>query len=619
MSKWFLQASRYSPFVIFTVIMMIKLSLARYVIFQETNFLLSAVTELPALFVFFFAIELLARKRKVMAYMIANVIITCVYFAAIMYSKYFGVVVTYRALQQAGQVTEVDASVMQLLHPYFLFIYTDIVVYLLLYGFVKKIRRWSLSVPPIPVRAAGGLLAGSAILALINMGMHADIVNDIKRAEKMGIVSYELDTIIGDLEPRTLINPELVTRSAIEQAKGIQMPQSPAYYGAAKGRNVIVVQVEAMQNFLHGLKIDGKEVTPVLNSLIKESFYFPRIYQMVGQGNTADAEFMLNTSYYIPPDGAASQTYGYKSLPSLPKLLAENGYTTRTFHTNDAVFWNRKNLYPALGFDKYYDAEYFGDEDPVMFGASDEVLFNKTVDELQKLDQAGKPFYVNIITMSSHHPFDLPQRKIKLALPGKDLGTFVGDYLQAENYADYALGILIDRLKRAGIWDHSVLVVYGDHMGLPINSLSDDDKALLKELLGKEYQYEEMMNIPLIVTIPGVTEEKTVSQLGGQVDFMPTIANLLGVSLKDHVYFGEDLLNQSHNLLPQRYYLPSGSFINDDVINIPGEQFRDGTTIAVGDGRIGGSRQQDEDDFNRALKLLEMSDSYVASLPEREP
>src|SRR5690606_25789760 len=109
-------------------------------------------------------------------------------------------------------------------------------------------------------------------------------------------------------------------------------------------------------------------------------------------GNTSDAEFVVNTSFYIPPKGAATQVYANKSLSSLPKLLKELGYQSATFHTNNVEFWNRRELYAALGFDHYYAQSFFEDEDVIFFGASDEVLYTKTAGKLQEMDESPNPF-----------------------------------------------------------------------------------------------------------------------------------------------------------------------------------------------------------------------------------
>ncbi len=574
-----------SPFVLFTVALVFKMYLAAYVIYGLEHPWLTLMTGLPTVWAAFFLIELLARRRKLMAYLIVNLLFTAIYFAVIMYYKYFGIIVTYHALSQAGQVTEVKGSVFQLLHPYFMLIFVDIVLSWLLLGFSKRLRRgwqraanrrfigWRLALP-------GFVLAAAACLALI--WPHRGIANELVQTERMGIVNYEL-FLIATGGNESFVPVSSVTQAEIDRLKGLPQPAAePASFGAAKGRNIIVVQLEALQNFLIGKSVDGKEITPNLNALIRESVYFPRFYQQAGSGNTSDAEFLTNTSLYVPLRVPATQAYSGRSLPSLPKLLEREGYETMTFHTNDVSFWNRSELYRALGFDRYYDTEFFGDEDVVAFGASDEVLYRKSVQELAKVrEETGKPFYSMLISMSSHHPYNIPERKVKLDLPERYDDSFVGDYLRAQNYTDYALGQLIQELKDEGLWENSLLVLYGDHMGLPIYSLTEEDLRLLEELDGRKYDSSQMLNIPLIVTAPGALAPAVETGIGGQSDIMPTIANLAGLSLDGQLHFGQDLLNERANLLPERYYLPSGSFINDREIFIPGTGFGDGSRIEL--------------------------------------
>lgn len=610
------------PFVFFTLIMLLKIYLTKAVLFSGGSLWQPLLTDLPAVWVVFGLVEWLAPKRKFGAYLVADLVMTCIYFAVIMYYKYFGVVVTYHALQQLGQVTEVQGSVMSLLHPYFLLIFTDIVVFYVLMLANGRFREWRRRLSrERPKRAAIGLLALSLAVCLANVWQSRESMNELKRSESMGIIPYQAvelasgatNTVAGMVkEPE---KPADVTQQAIDRLKGIEMPRTPRYEGIAKGKNLIVIQLEAFQNFLLNAKIDGIEITPNLNALLGDTVYFPRFYQMVGQGNTADAEFVVNTSMYIPQHGAASQDFGDLRLPSMPRALAAQGYDTATFHTNDVKFWNRKALYRALGFGSYYDKSFFGEDDMVFFGSSDELLYGKTADKLEQMSAAGKPFYAQIVSMSSHHPFNIPDRKIRIQLPERFADTLVGDYLEAQNYADFALGQFMERLKRDGLWDNSVIVIYGDHMGVPIYSLGESERGLMEEIIGREYRSTEMMNIPLILSIPGVDAPQVVAGTGGQADIYPTVANLLGIPLRNQIHFGQDLMNQSANLLPQRYYLPSGSFVNESGIFVPGEGFTDGETIPF-DGALPSPSDAKEDEYVRALELLGMSDRYVRSLPK---
>lgn len=613
--KW--KTAIVSPFIIITIVLLLKTYFTRIIVFSDANIGKFFVLDLPAILILILLVELLCKKKKFAVLMIINSILTGIFFAIIMYHKYFGIVVTYSALQLASQVVEVEPSVLNLTDPYFLFIFVDIFIFLVLL-LNKNIRRWSRTHVRLDRKVVVGLLMLSLLTCYANIVMNRPILNEKKQAAYMGLLEYEVYVPFKNWNQEK-IDPKSVNVDSIKKVKGITEPTSNKFWGLAKGRNVIVIQLESFQNFLLKLSVEGNEVTPVLNSLLSESLYFPHIFTQIGQGNTSDAEFMLNTSFYPPAHGAASEVYGDKDLPSFPKIVKALGYKSYTFHTNSVIFWNRKNLYPALGFDRYYDDNFFGNKDFIAFGASDEVLYNKTVDELAKIAINGQKFYANLIAMSAHHPFDLPDPKRRLTLPKRFDNTLVGNYLISQNYADYALGIFIDKMKEDNLWDKSLIVIYGDHFGLPENILDQEDKKLMQELIGKPYNIDTMYNIPLIIHIPSVTSSgQVINQVGGQVDFMPTMANLLGISLGNHIHFGQDLLYNQSNLLGERYYLPYGSFLNDEIAFLPGIGIKDGTTVSLGTTQTLSNQKSIESDFDRINQLEKMSDSYVENLPERK-
>ncbi len=155
----------------------------------------------------------------------------------------------------------------------------------------------------------------------------------------------------------------------------------------------------------------------------------------------------------------------------------------------------------------------------------------------------------------------------------EDKGTIFGNYLNSAAYTDYAIGQLIQELKDDGIYDNSVIALYGDHLGL---TKSDDEiKKSVSRFLGKEYDYDTMMNIPLIITVPGADREvnQTVSISGGQLDFLPTIAYLMGFESLDTVYLGHNLLTIDEGFVAEQTYMTKGSFFQDDIVY---EMSRDG-------------------------------------------
>jgi len=603
------------PFIFFSVIMLLKSYLAWSVIFDDVMPWKPLITEIPFIWLVFSLIEWFASKRKLTVYMIVNLLLTAIFFAAIMYYKYYGVIVTYHALEQVNQVTAVSNSVFSLMDPYYLLIFTDIIVLFVLLWRSDRVKKWKIHHAKKEKRKIIPIVfAVSLMLCLFQIMPNRASMNEIVKAQEMGILNYEAYTIFQQ-ENTQLVDAKTITQDKVNELKGLKASDAePLLSGVAKGKNLIIIQMESFQNFLLGLNIDGTEITPNLNKLAKESMYFPNFYQNVGQGNTSDAEFVVNTSFYIPPRGAATQHYVDRVLPSLPRLLQGAGYDTATFHTNVVEFWNRGELYKALGFNRYYDKAFFGEDDKLFFGASDDTLYSKTAAELKKMNDAGKPFYTQIISMSAHHPFTIPQEKYRMTLPDRYEGTFVGDYIRSQNYADDALGKFIEQLKQDGVWDNSLVVLYGDHLGLPIYSLDSKDKELMHEIYGRDYTSADMINIPLLIHGTGVQPEVN-EQVGGQVDLLPTAANLLGVSMDNQLHFGQDLLNHNNSsLLPERYYLPSGTFINDTTLYIPGIGYEDGTKhpLSNSDGK---KTQASKDEFERALQLLHLSDSYIRQLP----
>ncbi|WP_440961912.1 LTA synthase family protein [Paenibacillus nitricinens] len=607
------------PFLIFSFVLLLKCAVAWFVVFSDGPNWSMLLTEIPFFFIVFGLIEWMASKRKFLYYMIANLLISVIYFAVLMYYKYYGVIATYHALQQADKVTKVGESTYSLLDPYYLFIFVDIVVFMFFMFRPKYIAAWKERGMNRRMNRTAllGIISVSLAICVFNVWPNHASMNENKKAESMGILNYEVYTIFADsTEKQEMIDSKEITQQAVDATKGITEPVSPKYWAAAQGKNLIVVQMESFQNFLLGLSIDGQEVTPNLNKLIASEHYFNNFYTNAGQGTTSDAEFVVNTSLYVPHhEVATSSNYMTKELPSLPKLMKANGYNTATFHTNSVEFWNRKTLYKVLGFDKYYDQSFYGDDDHIAFGSSDEVLFAKTVPELSKMDAEDNPFYAMVISMSAHHPYKMPESKYKMTLPKRYEGTLVGNYILAQNYADYAMGQFLDELKSSGLWEDSVIVFYGDHQGVSLYSLDGNEKSLMEEMVGHEYGYTDMFNVPFIVHAPGLDQPTVYTQTGGQIDILPTVANLLGISMKDQLHFGEDLMNQQTNLLPVRHFLPTGSFINDTSLYLTGVDYDDGNNYNLIDGSEteGGSTKEQ---FDAVQRLLNMSNSYILQRPD---
>lgn len=335
------------------------------------------------------------------------------------------------------------------------------------------------------------------------------------------------------------------------------------YFGAAQGMNLINIQVEALQDFVIGATYNGQEITPNLNALIAEnSLYFDNYYWVVGGGGTSDAEFEVNNSLYAPAQEAAYDKFTELEYYGLPFLLKDNGYTgAYVFHGYTETFWNRNEAYPYQGFDEYISQNDYEQTDVIGLGLSDREFFKQSLSFIKTYEE---PFYAFMITLSSHHPFAMPNEYMYLDLKEEHKGTLFGNYLESIHYVDKVIGEFIEDLKNCGLYDRTMITIYGDHYAL--NTQNDD--GYMSDFLGKPYDREEIFNIPLIVHIPnsGITE--TISTTGGHLDYEPTILNLLGLRNDKAVMFGQDLVNSKTGHIYLQNHVPIGSFIDDEVLAV---------------------------------------------------
>lgn len=375
--------------------------------------------------------------------------------------------------------------------------------------------------------------------------------------------------------------------------------------------NVIFIQLEAFQSFILNKKIAGQEITPNLNKLIEESAYFPNFYLQNGGGITSDAEFMSNASLHPAAGGLSiAKDFADKEYPSLPGLLEKNGYSTATFHTNNVTFWNRKELYSALGFDRFYDKEYFGTDNSIAFGADDDILYGKSMDVLKK---QNKPFYAQIVSMSSHSPFRVPASYRLLRLPELYQGNVAGDYLTAAHYADAALGRFFEQLEKEGLWEETVIAIYGDHSGITADMVKEKQEIALQDLLGRPYDQIDALGVPFILHGPRVNSG-VYEAVGGHIDIMPTVLGVLGVQ-SDYRMFGYDLFrNVEHPVAVRSTFGPAGSFVyGDEYYDSKAGSVTNVKTRVTGDAP------------DRILRIAEeqssrfqQSDEFIAALPKKK-
>jgi lipoteichoic acid synthase len=312
------------------------------------------------------------------------------------------------------------------------------------------------------------------------------------------------------------------------------------FKGIFKGKNLLIVQVESLENFVINQKIDGQEITPNLNRLLKNSYYFSNMYEQVKDGNSSDADLMINTSVYPVTMGATFFRFPLNTYNSLPNLLEKKGYTSTAIDPEKGSYWNWLQALTAIGFDQTVDESYFKQDEKIGMGISDGSYFTQVAPLL-----AGKkqPFYTFMITLTSHSPFELPEQYQSLTLADPVKNTKLGGYFQCIHYTDREIGHFLEKLEQSHLLDNTVVAIYGDHTG--VHKFYNDEVQQIDP--GEMWWLDSSKRVPFLIYCKDLKGQKfTVT--GGQIDIMPSLAYLfdLDPSYKKTA-LGRNLFNTKKN------------------------------------------------------------------------
>lgn len=313
------------------------------------------------------------------------------------------------------------------------------------------------------------------------------------------------------------------------------------YFGMLKGKNLIAIQVESLENFVINKKVYGQEITPTLNKLLSGSLYFDNIYEQNNSGTSSDCDLMVNTSIFPIRATSTFPTYPWTKYNSLQNILNNEGYTTISTHAELPGSWNWAEPHKSFGADKLWDINEFNIDEVIGPGISDESYLKQIANKIKSENQ---PFYTFIATLTSHGPFEMPEDKKLLNLPKELDDNMLGGYFQSVRYADEAIKLFIEELEKNGQLDNTVLMIYGDHGG--VHKFYEEE---IKDApLNENWWQENDKKIPFIIYNKDL-KATTISKAGGQVDFLPTISYLLGVerSKFDNTSMGRVLVNTNRN------------------------------------------------------------------------
>jgi phosphoglycerol transferase MdoB-like AlkP superfamily enzyme len=286
--------------------------------------------------------------------------------------------------------------------------------------------------------------------------------------------------------------------------------------------NVVLVTVESLSAGFLGYFGNGDSLTPELDALIDESLFFENFYA-TGTRTVRGLE-AVTLSLPPTPGRAIVKRLGRETgLWSLGGVLRDQGYDVEFLYGGYGYFDNMNAFFAGNGYDVYdrmdVPSEKVGFENA--WGMADEYLFNLALDRGDQATEAGRPFFLHIMTTSNHRPYTYPEGRIDVPSGTGRAG--------AVKYADWAIGDFLRHARDKPWFDDTLFVILADHQASSAGRVQVPAQRYL---------------IPMWFYSPGNIKPDIVSTLSSQIDVAPTLLSLLGFEY-DSSAFGQDILATS--------------------------------------------------------------------------
>jgi len=308
--------------------------------------------------------------------------------------------------------------------------------------------------------------------------------------------------------------------------------------GIFEGKNVIFLQLEGMDTWLL-----NEQDTPNLYALQKNAYIFNNHYSYYnGGGSTFNSELAVNTGL-ITPVSYNQNAYTFNKNVfdhSMAKLFKKKGYRVNAFHMNTREYYSRGINYTNWGYDNYYgllDENKYSD---LSYELDRELILNKKF--YDRMFKSGEPFVHYVITYTPHTPFTTTKglgQLLSQDFYGKEVE--LSEEETARMYAretDNMVGMMIQALKDNNLYHDTVIVTFADHYLYTIK-----DKTVLDKYKTTE---NNLINHTPFFIWSSATVKKEVNKINSQIDILPTVLNMFGISYKKEYYIGRDIFDNSY-------------------------------------------------------------------------
>lgn len=385
----------------------------------------------------------------------------------------------------------------------------------------------------------GGWAHSTRPITLSNAGDY------VKNPDEMSIVLNTPFSILKTLKAVSLQEVHFFNEKELDKLYTVKhLPKDSTSF---KKLNVVVLILESFgREHIGSLNKDignYKGYTPFLDSIIANAYTFTNAY--ANGRKSIDALPAVITGIPSVGEPFVLSVYSGNKTTSLAKLLGDEGYETAFFHGAPNGSMGFSAYMKLAGINHYFGKNEYNNDDDFdgIWGIWDEPFLQYMASTLDTMQQ---PFMASFFSLSSHHPFKVPEKyKGKFAKGNIPLHEPMG-------YTDYALKEFFAKASKSSWYDNTLFVICADHAS----------QSFLPEYQTSATSFA----IPVIFYYPGGELKGLSEKLVQQIDIMPTVLNYLNYP-KPYFAFGFDAFDatqenfvinntgNSYNLYYKNYFM----------------------------------------------------------------
>ena len=372
-----------------------------------------------------------------------------------------------------------------------------------------------------------GIRGGTQLkpISIVDAGLHVP-------AQLTPLVLNTPFTIIKSFGKSSLEMKTDFTEKELEEIFNPIHSYSPVKNVPGNIKNVVILILESFSSEHIGYFTHNKTFTPFLDSLFGHSLVFNGVAN--GKRSRDGIPAILSSLPNLSDDSFISSSYAANLIESLALNLNKRKYKTAFFHGGKNGTMNFDSYANCAGFQEYYGLNEYPDKADFdgKWGIWDDQYLQYFA---EKLDNFNKPFFATVFTLSSHHPYKIPEKYVSQLPEGR---------MQIQKsiaYTDLAVRNFFEKIKNKKWYNNTLFIITADHT-------SEGGKAKYKNAFGQ-------FSIPIAFFAPADTimKKRSAEIPVQQIDIFPSVIQYLGIN-DTILCFGNSVFEKVENRFVINHY-----------------------------------------------------------------